>query len=167
MVCEIDALRLEYHLRCIARGTPDAAYATGFPSDGRVCTAFDVPATRALQSSDTVRFLECRARDPVVSVTERRDAARLLSQYVYPDAANAGVLGRGESLLMPSRRDVTCSDWVGEGLVRSRVGESCSALQCGECGECECLADPEVLRERGEAVCLRCGAAQEQPEYPV
>ena len=162
----MNTVRLEYHLRCIAEGTTDEAYASGFPRDGRVCTAFAVPARKALESSDTVAYLVCRARDPVVSVTERCDAARLLSAYVWPDAANSGVCGRGDGLVMPSRDDVTCSEWVESGCVRSRVPESCSVLRCTECGEGECLAEPSVLKERGVAACMRCGAEHPQPEYP-
>lgn len=155
-------LTLEYHLRAIKEGTTDEAYSTGFPLDGRVCTAYDVPASKALRSPDVVRFLDAVAQDPHRRYQERTDAAQLLDHHIWPDDPDAGTLGRSESLLgHTDRPDIDFSEWDTRSASNTYLSASCE-----RCGEGECLSDPDCHRTLGTPVCMTCGLIQPEPQYP-
>lgn len=155
-------LTLEYHLRAIRDGTTDEAYSTGFPLDGRVCTAYDVPASKALRSPDVVRYLDAVAQDPHRHYQERTDAASLLNHHIWPDNPDAGTLGRSESLLgHTDRPDINFSEWN-----TRRARNTYSPAFCERCEEGECLSDPDCHRTLGIAVCMSCGLIQPVPDYP-
>lgn len=157
-------LTLEYHLRAIVQGVPDGAYTTGFPSDGRVCDAYDVPAHAALHSDDPVAFLDAVAHDPIRRYQERHDAAELLNHHIWPDSPKSN-----ENGVIPAERDdIDVSEWLEAGMVRESIGPTYFAMRCvqDECMEGECLADPDTLRDEGRAECMVCGTQQPEPQYP-
>lgn len=160
-------LTLEWHLKAIMEGVPDDAYSTEFPQNGRVCTAFDVPAGEALRSTDTVAFLDAVAQDPVRPFQERNDAAELLNHHIWPESPDAGTLGRSESLLGHcDRSDIDFNEWTESNMTGRKIGPTYFSLSCPECLEGECLADPDILKSEGEAVCMTCGTEQTVPDYP-
>lgn len=150
-----------------SRSFDDGSYTTGFTQDsGRFCTALDVPAYKALQADDAVAFLDRVAHDPVRPFQERHDAAQLLHWHIWPDAPSAGTLGRNTSLIgQASRQDITFSEWLDADMVRSSIAPRYAPLQCAGCTNSETLADPDVLRRTGRAVCMACGTEQEIPQY--
>lgn len=162
-------LTLEWHLRTIRDGVAEGAYETGWPEDGRVCDAYTVQAHEALQSDDTVAYLDAVAHDPIRRHQERYDAARLLDYHIWPDSPDAGTLGRADGLLgHADRPDIDVSEWVDAGMVAQRIGPMYFAMSCvnPSCTEGECLADPDTLRDEGTPVCMVCGTEQPEPEYP-
>lgn len=187
-------LTLEWHLRGIIEGTTEpqdevvghfesagkewpiretvdeGSYTTGFEQDsGRFCDVFEVPARRALESGDPVKFLDAVAHDPTRRYQERNDAATLLNYHIWPDSPDAGTLGRADgSCGHADRPDVDVSEWLDAGLVRRNIGPTYLPQSCVNdgCTESECLADPDVLRDEGEAECMVCGTRQPEPTYP-
>jgi len=159
-------LTLEWHLRAIRDGTEDEAYATGFPLDGRVCTAFDVRAGEALRSSDTVQYLDAVAQDPFKTPQERWDAASLLNHHIWPDDPDAGNLSRSTSLLgHTDREDIDFEEWTEAGMTNVSSGNYFS-IRCDRCLEGECLADPDIHARLGIPVCMTCGLIQPKARYP-
>lgn len=136
----------------------EGSYTTGFTQEsGDFCGALDVPASRALNAEDTVKFLDSLANDPTVRYQVRYDSAWLLDNHIWPESPKS----RGR--LGIEREDIDMSEWP----KRGSVGPTYLTPSCDNdsCGEAECLADPDILRETGDAVCMACGSKQSIPEY--
>lgn len=157
-------LTLEWHLRGIMEGVPGGAYSTGWPSDGRTCDAFDVPASEALRSDDPVAYLDAVSHDPIRRHQERYDAAQLLDHHIWPDSPKSDENG----VIACERDDIDISEWLDAEMVGRSVGPTYFAMRCvnSDCMEGECLADPDTLRDEGKAVCMLCGTQQPEPVYP-
>ena len=143
------------------RGQHEAgSYTTGFTQEsGDFCDVFEVPARRALNSGDPVRFLDAIANDPTRSYQQRHDAAQLLNYHIWPEAPKSP---ESESAL--SRDDIDVREWS----VRRSIEPKYFSARCvsESCREGECLADPDVLRDEGRPVCMACGTEQPVPAYP-
>lgn len=156
-------LTLYWHLRAIQEGVPTEAYSTGFPTDGRVCTAFTIHTGEAFGSGDIVAYLDAVANDPIRPFQERVDAAALLSHHIWPDAPRDT-----NPFSDVERDDVDVTEWIDAGFTRTGLDPSCFSMRCVNdgCQEGECLADPDVLRDEGRPVCMVCGTEQPLPDYP-
>lgn len=144
----------------------EGSYTTGFTQDsGDFCPALDVPAQRALRADDAVAFLDKVAHDPIQTPQVRHDAAQLLNWHIWPDARDAGTLGRSTSLCGHcDRPDIDFNEWLDAGMVGPSIGPRYTPLQCAGCRNEETLADPDVLRATGRAVCMSCGTEQDIPD---
>lgn len=141
------------------------SYTTGFTQEsGDFCSAFDIPASKALKSDDTVAFLDAVAHDPTRRYQERYDAAVLLDFHIWPDSPKSHENG----VIDAERDDIDVSEWVDQEMVGKDIGPTYLPARCSnpECTEGECLADPDVLRDKGVAVCMMCDTEQPNPVYP-
>lgn len=140
-----------------------SSYTTGFTQDsGEFCDCFDVRAGKALSADDTVVYLNNIANDPTVRYQRRYDAAQLLDYHIWPDSPSTSVRG-----LPAERSDIDVSEWLDAGMTGRTIGPTCMPLECANdrCTEGECLADPDVLRDTGQAECMVCGTKQTIPTY--
>lgn len=142
------------------------SYTTGFTQEsGDFCDTFDVPAHKALNSDDPVKFLDAVAHDPVRPPQQRFDAAALLNEHIWPDAPRNS---HSNSFALIERDDIDYEAWIESGMTRRTDPPMYFAMECvnSTCKEGECLADPDTLRDEGIAVCMICGTEQPEPEYP-
>lgn len=148
----------EERKRVYEEGAEAGSYTTGFTQEsGDFCDAYDVPAWEALNSRDPVRFLDAVAHDPFRRAQERHDSAALLNYHIWPDSP------RDTNQFADARRDdIDVREWT----ARKGVGPTYFSMRCKECLEGECLADPDIHRDEGRAVCMTCGTEQPVPEYP-
>lgn len=126
---------------------------------------YDHDVEAALRSADPVRYLDAVAHDPAASFDARNEAADLLSRHVYPDAPDAGTLGRSDSLCGHcDRPDVDFGDWIEADMVGRSRGFFASQAACPSCGSEESLFDPD--RPADPCRCVGCGVPIPRPSYP-
>lgn len=182
-------LTLEWHLRGLINGPTDpeyevvgteevagksfdvtekvkeGSYTTGFTQESGVfCDALEIPASQVLASDDPVKCLDAIAHDPTRRMQERSDAAWLLDKHIWPESPDNQVNG----VIAAKRDDIDVREWTDAGMVGRKIGPMCKPIRCkhSACMEGECLADPDILRDEGIAVCMACGTEQPIPEYP-
>lgn len=140
-----------------------SSYTTGFTQEnGEFCDCFDVDAHRALQADDTVVYLDMVTNDPTVRYQRRHDAAQLLNHHIWPEPRTIQ-----EGGIPVERDDIEVSEWIDKGMTGRTVGPMVHPVTCENprCGEGECLADPDVLRDTGRAECMVCGTVQSTPNF--
>lgn len=140
-----------------------ASYTTGFTQQsGDFCDCFTVHAQKALNSHDTVAYLDAVANDPTVRYQRRIDATRLLELHILP----AAPMNTTREIPV-DRDDINVNEWVDAGMTTRTINPTYRSVGCvsTDCQEVECLADPDILRETGRAECMVCGTQQPIPSY--
>jgi ribosomal protein S27E len=184
-------LTLHWHLRNIIEGVPDCEaipverdefgvtkwerptdYAvTGSgehaKKNGCVNVFYDKHlASKALNSTDTVAYLDAVAHDPCVPVEWRVDAEELLSHHIMERrlicSEEKRSIMREENAEM--RNSFSQAILNKELPKRSMQSGYWNSVSCPNCGEGECLFDVDKTEEPNH--CLGCGTRIPLPTYP-
>lgn len=180
-------LTLQWHLRNIIEGVPNCEgvpieedefgvtewnYPRDYASTGSgpyakknkdVNVFYDKTlASNALNSDDSVAYLDAVAHDPCVPFDWRIDAEELLSHHIMERRLicleeKRSIMNEGLSQM---RKDFLNSDLP----CKSMQSNYWTSISCPECLEGECLFDVDRPQEPNH--CLNCGTKISRPKYP-
>lgn len=183
-------LTLHWHLKTIVKGVPevkskpierdefgvieweytDDFYSTGSgeysKENGCVNDSYDSHlASEALNSDDSVAYLDAVSRDPCVDYQLRIEAAELLSHHIMERRLISQEERRSvfEEDREMRKRFINAMS-TGELPKRSMKSSYWKHVHCPKCNEYECLFDIDRTSEPNH--CLNCGSKIPIPEYP-
>lgn len=146
-------LTLQWHLRAITNGVPENAFSTDVgqnaPQNGFVCDAFPTRLARlALESEDSVKYLDTVAHDPSIPFNWRASAEQLLSSHVMERRTLPNNVTRDTQV----QEEFTKSQFKGELPQQSMQSDYWWGARCPNC-----LKGTTVYDEETETAHCECG----------